>query len=161
MWVWSLSFAVLQMCVWSVDTHCVHTQNSLSVFTTLGTAVLSSLHSDVVFPVVKLTFCLHQNPFWLGLVWTNSPVFTPPGYRSVGTNNAQTPLYPKYLNMRQVNPDSTISKVLTVLKWWMIIMLNRKLLEKQGVQNRFASYEVHIGHFFYNVNATVRFGKAV
>ena len=54
-------------------------------------------------------------------------------------------------------PDSTISKVLTVLKWWMIIMLNRKLLEKQGVQNRFASYEVHIGHFFYNVNATVSF----
>ena len=24
--------------------------------------------------------------------------------------------------------------------------LNRKLLEKQRVQNRFASYEVHIGH---------------
>ena len=51
-------------------------------------------------------------------------------------------------------PDSTISKVLTVLKWWM-----RKLLEKQRVQNRFASYEVHIGHFFYNVNATVSFGN--
>ena len=25
LWVWSLSFAVLQMCVWSVETHCVHT----------------------------------------------------------------------------------------------------------------------------------------
>ena len=36
-------------------------------------------------------------------------------------------------------------------------MFNRKLLEKQRVQNRFASYEVHIGHFFYNVNATVSF----
>ena len=34
-------------------------------------------------------------------------------------------------------------------------MLNRKLLEKQRVQNRFASYEVHIGHFFYNINAAV------
>ena len=45
-------------------------------------------------------------------------------------------------------PDSTISKVLTVLKWRMITTLNRKLLEKQRVQNRFASYEVHIGHFW-------------
>ena len=34
-----------------------------------------------------------------------------------------------------------------------------KLLEKQRVQNRFAPYEVHIGHFCYNVNATVSFGK--
>ena len=144
MWVWSLSFAVLQVWVWCVDTYCVHTQNSLFVFTTLGTAVLSSLHSGVVFPVVKLTFCLHQTPFWLGLVWTNSSVFTPPGYRSVGTNNARTPLYPKYLNMRQVNLDFTISKVLTLLKWWMIMTLNRKLLEKQRVQN--------IGHFFFTIS---------
>ena len=30
-------------------------------------------------------------------------------------------------------------------------MLNKKLLEKQRVKNRFASYEVHIGHFSYNV----------
>ena len=37
-------------------------------------------------------------------------------------------------------PNSTISKVLTVLKWQMIKTLNRKLLEKQGVQNHFASY---------------------
>ena len=27
-------------------------------------------------------------------------------------------------------------------------MFNGKSLEKQRVQNRFASYEVHIGHFF-------------
>ena len=33
--------------------------------------------------------------------------------------------------------------------------VNRKLLEKQKVKNSFASYEVHTGHFFYNVNATV------
>ena len=38
-------------------------------------------------------------------------------------------------------------------------MFNRKLLEEQRVQNHFASYEVHIGHFFYNVNATVSFGN--
>ena len=65
--------------------------------------------------------------------------------------------------MRQVceHPDSTISKVLTVIKWRMITTLNRKLLEKQRVQNRFDSYEVHIGHFFYNVNATVSFGNCL
>ena len=37
------------------------------------------------------------------------------------------------------------------------MLLNRKLLEKQRVQNCFASYEVHIGHFFYNVNVNVSF----
>ena len=37
---------------------------------------------------------------------------------------------------------------------------NRKLLEKQRVKNCFASYEVHMGHFFfYNVNAIVSFGN--
>jgi len=56
-------------------------------------------------------------------------------------------------------PDSSISKVLTILKWWMITMLNRKLVEKQRVQNHFASYEVHIDHFFYNINATASFGN--
>ena len=55
------------------------------------------------------------------------------------------------MDTRQVHryPDSTISKVLTILKWRMITTLNRKLLEKHRVQNRCASYEVHIGHFFY------------
>ena len=37
------------VCVWSVDTCCVHTNSSLSVFTMVGTAVLSSLESGVVF----------------------------------------------------------------------------------------------------------------
>ena len=61
----------------------------------------------------------------------------------------------KFMDTRQVReyPDST------VLKWRMITTLNRKQLEKQRVYNRFASNEVHIGHFFYNVNATVRFGN--
>ena len=65
------------------------------------------------------------------------------------------------MDMRQVReyPDSSISKVLTVLKWRLITTLNRKLLEKQRVQNRFAFYEVHIGHFFYNINAAVSFGN--
>ena len=42
---------------------------------------------------------------------------------------------PPYHDIRQVRecPDSTISKVSTVLKWRMITTLNRKLLEKQRV----------------------------
>ena len=40
-------------------------------------------------------------------------------------------------------------------------MFNKKLLEKQRVQNGFASYQVHIGHLFYNVNATVSFGNCL
>ena len=50
------------------------------------------------------------------------------------------------MDTRQVRkyPDSTISKVLTILKSRMITMFNKKLLEKQSVKNRFASYDVHI-----------------
>ena len=55
-------------------------------------------------------------------------------------------------------PESTVSKVLAVLKWRIITTLNRKLLEEQRVESRFASYEVHIGHFFYSVKTTVSFG---
>ena len=64
-------------------------------------------------------------------------------------------------DMHQIReyPDSTISKVFTVLKWRMIMTFNRKLLEKQRVENHFTSYEVHIDHFFYNVKATVSFGN--
>ena len=40
-------------------------------------------------------------------------------------------------------------------------MLNRKLLEKQRIRNCFASYEVHIDHFFYNVKATASFGNCL
>ena len=52
-------------------------------------------------------------------------------------------------NTHQVHkyPDSSISKVLTILKWQMTTTLKRKLLEKQRVQNCFASYEKYIGHF--------------
>ena len=39
--------------------------------------------------------------------------------------------------------------------------LNSKQLEKQRVQNRFTFYEIHIGHFSYNVNATVSFGNCL
>ena len=48
------------------------------------------------------------------------------------------------VNTRQVSehPDCTIFKVLTILKWRMMTTVNRKLLENQRVQNRFASYEV-------------------
>ena len=62
------------------------------------------------------------------------------------------------MDTRQVHEylDSTISKILTVLKLWMITLFNRKLLEKQRVQNCFGFFEV-LGHFFYN--ATVSFGN--
>ena len=58
------------------------------------------------------------------------------------------------MDMRHVREylDSSMSKVLTVLKWRTITTLNRKLLEKQRVQNCFASYEVHIGHFFFSIS---------
>ena len=117
------------VCAWSVDKR-VHTQSSLSVFTTLGTAVLIVFTHAALwcsFSVVKLTFYLHHTPSWFWLVWTNSPVFTLTRVwtsRHNGTNNART------------------LPVLTVLKWRITTTLNRKLLEKQRVQNRFASYEV-------------------
>ena len=57
-------------------------------------------------------------------------------------------------------PDSTISKVLTVLKWRMITTLTRKLLEKQRVQNHFASYVVHIGHFLLQCQRYCQFLKS-
>ena len=122
-----------------------HARHSCSVFTTLWCGC----------SVVKLTLYLHQNPSWLWLVWTNSPVFTPPGYRSVGTTAQIMPRLHRIMDTHQFlkYPDST------VLKWRIITMLNRKLLEKQRVQNYFASYEVHIGHLFYNVKATVSFGN--
>ena len=124
----------------------VYTQSSLSVFIILGTAVLSSLHSGVV-SFVKLTFYITPLS-WLWLVGTMVQII--PGLHRI-------------TDMRQVHeyPDSSISKVLTVLKWQMIMTFNRKLLEKQRVQNHFASYEVHIGHFFYNVIATVSFGNCL
>ena len=95
---------------------------------------------------VKLAFYLQHTPSWLWLVGT--AVQTMSGFHRI-------------TDMRQVHeyPDSTISKVLTILKWWLIMTFNRKLLEKQSVNNHFASYEVHIGQFFYNVKATVSFGN--
>ena len=85
---------------------CAHT-NSLSVFITLGTAVLSSVHSSWSgCSVVKITFYLHQTPSWLWLVWTTSPVFTP-----IRDQSAQimTGLH-CFMDMCQVHeyPDSTI-----------------------------------------------------
>ena len=116
----------------------VHTQSSLSDFTTLST-VLSSLHSGVV---VKFTIYLHQTPSWLWLVWTNSPVFTLTGYRLVATTAQIMPRLHHIMDTHQVReyPDSTISKILTLLKWQMITTLNREVLESRG----YSSYEVHI-----------------
>ena len=67
------------------------------------------------------------------------------------------------MDMCQVSEhlDSTISKMLTILKWRMTTTLNRKLLVNHRVQNRFASYMVHIGHYIYNVSATLSFGNCL
>ena len=63
--------------------------------------------------------------------------------RHNGTNNTRLHCI---MDTRQVReyPDSTISKVLTILKWRMITMFNKELLEKQSVKNHFASYDVNI-----------------
>ena len=42
----------------------------------------------------------------------------------------------------------------------MITTLKRKLLEKQRVQNRFASYEKYIGHFFLQCQCYCQFWKS-
>ena len=103
--------------------------------TTLGTASCS---------IFTALWCGPHPPSWIWLVGTTVQIM---------------PRLHHIMDTCQVGefPDSTISKVLTVLKWQMITTFNRKLLEKQRVQNHFASYEVHIGPFFYNVNATVSF----
>ena len=125
------------VCVWSVDTcvytkltfHLYHARHRCSVFTALWCGC----------SFVKLAFYLHHTPI-LALACRHN-----------GTNNA-THQVREYLY-------STTSKVLTAIKWRMIMAFNRKLLEKQRAQNRFASYEVHVGHFFYNINSTVSFGN--
>ena len=54
-------------------------------------------------------------------------------------------------NMRPKSDDAIWHHWL--LKWRMTMTF--KLLEKQRVQNRFASYEKYIGHFFYKSKLTV------
>ena len=123
-------------------------------------------------PRLVQLFHLHCTLEWLFFRKTRAFIFTirpspppPPPNQSwlwlVGTAVRMMPRLYRITDTHQVYkyPDSTLSKVLTVLKWRMITTLNRKLLEKQRVQNRFASYEVHIGHFYYNVNAAVSFGN--
>ena len=85
LWVLSLSFAGFQICVWSVDMHCVHAQASKRV-RIRDYSLHHARHSCSVFTalwcgrsVVKLTFCLHQTPSWLWLALANSLVLTHQG----------------------------------------------------------------------------------
>ena len=67
----------------------------------------------------------------------------------------------KIVDTRQVRKylDST---VLTILRWRMITTLNRKLLEKQRAIELLCFLRgTHRSLFFYNVNATVRFGNCL
>ena len=143
----SFSFAVLQMCVCVCGawTHvvCIHEAHFLS---SPRSEQLFYLHCTLVWLFIRKT-CFPSSPHppsWLWLVSTMVQIM--PGLHRI-------------MDMRQGREylDSTISKVLTVLKWRIIMTFNRKLLERQRVKNRVASYEAHIGHFFYNVNATISF----
>ena len=125
---------------------------------------LDARHSCFVFTalwcgcfVVKLPFYFDQTPSWLWLVWTNYLSSPRPGYRPISTTVQIIPVLHHITDTHQVHEylDSSIS----ILKWRMTTTLKRKLLEKQRVQNCFASYEKYIGHFFYNINATVSFGN--
>ena len=87
-----------------------HARHSCSIFTALWCGC----------SFVKLTFYLHHTPIMALARWHNRQ--TMPGLHCI-TDTRQVCEY----------PDSTKSKVLTVLKWWMITMFNRKLLEKQSV----------------------------
>ena len=77
---------------------------------------------------INLSFCLHQSVH----SFVNCTVQIMPRLHHI-------------MDTRQVHKylDFTISKY---LKCRVITTLNRKQLEKTLVQNRFASYEVHIGH---------------
>ena len=113
LWVLSLSFAVLQMCVcvWSVDT-CVYTKLTFRLHHTWHScSVFTALWYDCSFE--KLIFYFHQTPSWLRLVWTNSPVFSPTWYGPVGTTVPELHRIQRIIDTRQVPeyPDSTISKV--------------------------------------------------
>ena len=107
-------------------------------------------------------FCLHCTLVWLFCRIKNLPsIFTRPHFGLVLDQCQIMPRLHRIMDTCQVRkyPDSTITKVLTGLKWRIITTSNRKLLEKKRVQSHFDSYEVHIGHFFYNIKATVSFGN--
>ena len=132
------------MGLWHTGSHTQWVHHSVPQGKSLRAAC--AIHPTHPVRLVVQLFCLHCSLVWCFISPVGTMVQIMPGLHRV-------------IDMRQIReyPDSTISKVLTILKWRMITTLNRKLLEKQRVQNRFASYEVHIGHFFYNVNATVSF----
>ena len=68
--LWSPSNVCVR--VWNMDTCCVHTQNSLSVFHTWHRVFC--LHCTLVWLFIRKTH-LHQTPSWLWLLCTSSPVF--------------------------------------------------------------------------------------
>jgi len=122
----------LQVCVWSMDTRaytkltfCLHyVRHTCSVFTALWCGC----------SVVKRTFYPISCQLWL--VWTNLPVRLSSPHPCIDQSAQIMPRLHRIQSIMDVcqvreYPDSTISKVLTVLKWWIITKLNRKLLEKQ------------------------------
>ena len=116
---------------------------------------------------VYLVFVGSPDPSWLCLVWTYSPVY-PPVTKvwtnlPVGTTYIQ--IMPELHCIRTIvdthrvcnHPDSTVSKLLTVLRWRTIPTLDRKQLEKQRVEPLCSLWGWHTSLHFNNVNATVSF----
>ena len=136
----------------------VYTQRSLPIFTTLDTAVLSSVHSYGARMWTKLKIDVERRIMVINVERRSMFKFRKTCFLSsilALQRYTDSTVLRTRVSVRKY-PDSTISKV---LKWRIITTFNRKLLEKQRVKNSFASYEVHIGHVFYNVNATVSFGN--
>ena len=169
------------VCVWSVDMLCAYIKNFPS---SPRSAQVFCLYCTLIWLFHRETYLLSSPDPMVSRYNSTNNVQTPTYYVDprqvrkypvvllwnslhklwlVGTTVQIMPELHHIMDTRQVReyPESTISKVLTILKWRMIMTLNRKLLEKQKVYNRFGFHEVHvhIGHNFYNVNTTVSFGN--
>ena len=168
MGVYSVFMGLLtQLCSSSLNvcgmwTHvCIHKAHFLSL-PSLAHSIFTALWCG---SVIKLnTFYLHQAPSWLCLVQTNSPVTQGILQRPVGTTVQIIPGLHRIrsiMDMREVreHPDSTISKVLTVIKWRIITTLNKKLLEQQRYRTALLLLRYTQVTFFHNFNATVSFGN--
>ena len=122
-------------CVWSVDT-CAYIK--LMHFPSLPSSAHSIFTALWCSSVVKLnTYIPSPGPI---LALPSIARLTHLSQSHQGIENLDSTISEVLLtcvksasSRRQVceHPDSTISKVLTVIKWRIIIMLNRKLLEKQ------------------------------
>ena len=149
-WVWLLRFAVLQMCVCGTWTHLVCIHDLTHFPSLLCSAQVFCLYCTLVWLFCCKTHLSSQTPSWLWLVWTNSPAFTSLVYRPVGTISPNCTVLSQIIVLWTCVKSANTWTLPYPSYWtywkWQITMLNRKLLEKQMVQNPFASCEIH---FFF------------